>query len=286
MPLPVLIAVPHAGRAYPVSLLARMREPESSQLRLEDRHVDKVGSAAAKLTGAGLLLAHAPRAMLDLNRAEDDVDWGMIESGPGTSRRIGLPRLTGTKSRARAGLGLVPRRLSGVGEIWRDSISQRELDARIEGIHRPYHLFLERELRRIRDVWGAALLVDLHSMPPLRQPGDGSPRPRIVLGDRFGATCDHSLVGCAFDYFEAQGCSAAYNRPYSGGYVVDRHSATRRNMHTIQIEVCRSTYLDENLDQTTDAVTPLSVMLAGLIRELGTRTAMLGDKRDLPQAAE
>ena len=78
MPLPVLIAVPHAGRAYPDHILTNFRDEELCQLRLEDRHVDEVGVAVAKATGTGLLVAHAPRAMLDLNRAHDDVDWDMI----------------------------------------------------------------------------------------------------------------------------------------------------------------------------------------------------------------
>ena len=43
IPLPVLIAVPHAGRAYSEDVIAGMRDPEQSQLRLEDRYVDAVG---------------------------------------------------------------------------------------------------------------------------------------------------------------------------------------------------------------------------------------------------
>ncbi len=104
--LPVLIAVPHAGRAYPPAVTMRMRDPDLAQLRLEDRHVDRLGIAIARETGAALLVAHAPRALLDLNRADDDIDWDMIEggrpadfavSGPGqhgnarADERIGLP---------------------------------------------------------------------------------------------------------------------------------------------------------------------------------------------------
>ena len=85
--LPVLVAVPHAGRAYPPAVTARMREAELAQLRLEDRHADRLGVAIARETGAALLVAHAPRALLDLNRAEDDVDWDMIEGG----RPLGTP---------------------------------------------------------------------------------------------------------------------------------------------------------------------------------------------------
>ncbi|MEO1730265.1 MAG: N-formylglutamate amidohydrolase [Pseudomonadota bacterium] len=289
MPLPVLIAVPHAGRAYPDHVLESFRDSEMSQLRLEDRYVDKVGAAVAKVTGTGLLVAHAPRAMMDLNRAHDDVDWEMIAQ---SRYRDALPQVIASKRngssnrRARSGLGLVPRRLPGFGEIWRSPLPREELDARINHIHRPYHSFLRKELERIRDAWGAALLIDLHSMPPLKvQAGQDRP-PRIVLGDRFGASCAGGLVSRAFRYFETSGYDAAHNRPYSGGYVLDRHAAPSRGIHAVQIEVCRSTYLDERHCDVTAGLEPLAEMLAGLVRELGAETARLAEGGKFKEAAE
>lgn len=285
MPLPVLIAVPHAGRVYPAENLAQMRDAELCQLRLEDRYVDLLGVEIAKATGTGLMVAHAPRAMLDLNRAHDDVDWDMIE-GPG--RRLSKPELvlTGSNRRARSGLGLVPRRLPGFGEIWRERLKRDELDSRIDRIHRPYHSFLERELKRIRDEWGAALLIDLHSMPPLRKQAGQDRAAQIVLGDRFGASCQNGLIVRAVRYLEESGCSVALNRPYSGGYVLDRHARPARGLHALQVEICRSTYLDESLNEPSEALKPLAKMLAGLVRELGAKTAQLAAAGQTAQAAE
>ncbi|BDI61413.1 N-formylglutamate amidohydrolase [Qipengyuania nanhaisediminis] len=291
MPLPVLIAVPHAGRAYPGDTLAAMRDPEQSQLRLEDRHVDQVAVALARETGTGLLVAQAPRAMIDLNRAEDDVDWEMIarpdaDAPAHRTRRPGRkPPLIGTGARARSGLGLVPRRLPGTGEIWSGKLAREELDRRIDRIHRPYHDFLASELRRIREEWGAALLIDLHSMPPLRQKGAQGEAPAIVIGDRFGAACHSALVSRAFRCLEEAGWRAAHNRPYSGGYVLDRHAAPTRSLHAIQIELCRSAYLDATLSEPTDGVQQLASVLARMVRELGALTAQLG-ANGISQAAE
>ncbi|MEL6529794.1 MAG: N-formylglutamate amidohydrolase [Pseudomonadota bacterium] len=281
MPLPVIIAVPHAGRAYPGSVLADMRDPDLCQLRLEDRHVDQLGVEIAKLTGTGLLVSHAPRAMLDLNRAQDDVDWDMI-----IGQRATVPRHSASNRRARSGLGLVPRRLPGFGEIWRNKLSQENLDARIANIHRPYHAFLSAELARLRDAWGSALLIDLHSMPPLRAQAGGSRPPQIVLGDRFGASCHGSLIAAAFRCLEAEGCITAHNRPYSGGYVLDRHASPSHGIHAIQIEVCRSTYLDSRFAEPTESLVPLAKIMAVLVRELGADVARLGGNSDIPQAAE
>ena len=285
MPLPVLIAVPHAGKVYPAETLEEMRDIDLSQLRLEDRHVDILGVAIAKATGTGLLVAHAPRAMLDLNRAHDDIDWEMIE-GQGRPSSTRQSPVTGTNHRARSGLGLVPRRLPGFGEIWRSKLPRAELDRRIDRIHRPYHDFLSRELERIRDVWGAALLIDLHSMPPLRKQAGQEYAPQIVLGDRFGASCHSSLIGRAMSFLDGQGCPVAHNRPYSGGYVLDRHASPRRGLHAIQVEVCRSAYLDDRLAEPSAGLAPLAKMLAGMVRELGAETAHLGTAGHLTQAAE
>ena len=281
MPLPVLIAVPHAGRSYPSHTLESMRDPAHCTLRLEDRLIDLVGKEIAKLAGTGLLVANAPRAMLDLNRARDDVDWDMVSD----SRHTG-PRFSQANRRARSGLGLIPRRLPGFGDIWRSRVPQAELDLRIDQIHRPYHEFLARELERVRNNWGAALLVDLHSMPPLRAKAGESQAPDIVIGDRFGASCHGRLISRAFRYLDQNSCPAAHNRPYSGGYVLDRHSSPMRGIHALQIEVCRATYLDSKLSEPSAGLKPLASMLAGLVRELGAETARLGDRGYLPQAAE
>ncbi len=286
MPMPVIIAVPHAGRVYPADTLARLRDVESSQLRLEDRHVDRLAIQIARSTGAGLLVARAPRAMLDLNRSHDDVDWDMIDGNEGTVRGGSGPLNSGTGKRARSGLGLVPRRLPGYGEIWRGKLPREELDRRVDQIHRPYHEFLAREFEQVRDAWGAALLIDLHSMPPLRRQY-GQERPaRIVLGDRFGASCDPSIVGRALHFLEDRGWEAAHNRPYSGGYVLDRHASPVRGLHAVQVEVCRAAYLDARLAEPSEKLGRLAQMLAGLVREIGAQTARLGGQSELAQAAE
>jgi N-formylglutamate amidohydrolase len=283
--LPVLVAVPHAGRAYPPAVTARMRDPGLAQLRLEDRHADRLGIAIARETGAALLIAHAPRALLDLNRAEDDVDWDMIEGG----RPAGIPAAEASQrsnARARSGLGLVPRRLPGSGEIWRGRLTAAELAARIEGIHRAYHTALEQTLARICAEWGAALLVDLHSMPPLRA-GEGEMRaPVVVVGDRFGASCHNALVARGLAHLEARGVPSALNRPYSGGYVLDRHGAPREGVHAVQIEVCRAAYLDRQLAEPGAGLPAIAAMLADLVRELGAEAALLGGSEGLRQAAE
>jgi len=277
-PVPILIAVPHAGRAYPAGLAALMRNQAAASLRLEDRFADLVAEAVARETGAALLIAHAPRAMIDLNRAPDDVDWDMVAGGaPEPRARLSAGR------RARSGLGLVPRRLPGLGELWKRRLTAEELAARVEQVHRPYHAALSAGLEALRDRWGAALLIDLHSMPPLGPKRGADAAPDFVVGDRFGASCDAALSSAAFDHFAQAGRRAAHNRPYAGGYVLDRHAAPARGLHALQVEICRSAYLDAQLQEPGAGLAAVVRVMAGLVRRLAEELAA---SRSLPQAAE
>jgi N-formylglutamate amidohydrolase len=277
-PVPVLLAVPHAGRAYPGEFAEIMRNQSAACVRLEDRFVDLVAEAVACETGAALLIAHAPRAMVDLNRAPDDIDWDMIVGEP-PERRV----RHAAGRRARSGLGLVPRRLPGLGELWRRRLPYDELAARIEQVHQPYHVALAAALEQLRDRWGAALLIDLHSMPPLGPKRGHDAAPDFVIGDRFGASCEGSLSAAALDHFSGAGCRVAHNRPYAGGYVLDRHGASTRGVHAMQVEICRSTYLDTQLREPGSGLAAVARVLAGLVRRMAEELAA---GRSLPQAAE
>lgn len=280
--VPVLIAVPHAGRAYPGSLIERMRNPDYAALRLEDRYVDLLGEAVASATGAALLVAHAPRAMIDLNRATEDIDWDMFAQGKPSGLGNYTPGL-----RARSGLGLIPRRLPGLGELWKHRLDRKDLVDRIDQIHTPYHQCLSDSLVQLRSRWGAALLIDLHSMPPLGL-RDGLPPPEFVLGDRFGTTCHGALVASCFGYFAQQRRTAAHNRPYAGGYVLERHAAPTGGIHAVQLEIDRSRYLDARLAEPGGGFAAMVDILTGLVRRLASEVAELGQAEPAPwaQAAE
>ena len=278
--LPVLLAVPHDGQAYPEALLANMRAPAGSSMRLEDRYVGLIADRIAAETDLSLLKAHAPRAMIDLNRSVEDIDWGMV-----TGAKVVAKHHSRATFRARNGLGLVPRRISGIGELWRRPIPHAEIAQRIEQIHAPYHRALWTELERLRDLHGIALLLDLHSMPPLKPTQPGQAAAEFVLGDRYGASCDSGLSDLALRYIGGKGRRVAHNRPYSGGFMLDRYGQPRRGIHALQLEVCRSLYLDARLDQPSAKLPVIARLVAGLVRCLGEQVRAMAPGR-FAQAAE
>uniref|UniRef100_UPI003D0C5720 N-formylglutamate amidohydrolase n=1 Tax=Altererythrobacter sp. TaxID=1872480 RepID=UPI003D0C5720 len=110
--------------------------------------------------------------------------------------------------------------------------------------------------------------------------------PLVVLGDRFGASCDASLISAGMRFLGAQGLPSAHNRPYSGGYVLDQHAVPARGLHALQIEVCRSSYLDSQMVEPGGGMHSMSRLIAGLVRELGAATARLAQHAGFAQAAE
>lgn len=269
--IPVLIAVPHAGRAYPEAVLRDMRDPDAAALRLEDRLVDRIGHAVAEQTGATLLVANAPRAMIDLNRAADDVDWSMF-TGDGKPHSVNqVP----TK-RARSGLGIIPRRVPGTGELWKRAFDADELADRVANIHEPYHLAVAEALADLRARWGAAVLLDLHSMPTIRPKGAALP-PEFVLGDRFGAACHGSLAAAVFSFLHRHDRIVAHNRPYSGGYVLERHANPRAGVHGLQLEIDRALYLDRDGVNLGPGVGRLVSLLIDLVRVMAAQATVLSD---------
>ncbi len=277
--IPVVLAAPHAGRCYPADLLAALRVPRHVLLRLEDRLIDCVADAVARETGAPIIIAQAPRAMIDLNRALDDIDWDMLVDGPrlALSRGVGALGHPGSGHRARSGLGLVPRRLPGAGELWKMRLAYGDLVQRIESIHQPYHTALAGLVEAVRRQWGAALLIDLHSMPPLA--GHGRPAPKCVIGDRFGTACDGELIASLFTCLAGAGLPLAHNRPYAGGFVLDRHARRSTGVHAVQIEICRSVYLDAGLVEPGPGFDAVVAMLVAMVRQLADDVAALGRDR-------
>ncbi|HZG08337.1 MAG TPA: N-formylglutamate amidohydrolase [Allosphingosinicella sp.] len=236
MASPVVLSVPHAGRAYPAALLRASRLPLVRLETLEDRLVDHLVALTVE-AGAAAIVAEAPRAEIDLNRDERELDPGMIAPRPRGADLLDTPR-------TRGGLGLVPARMAGTGAIWRERIAASEIDRRIAAIHRPYHEALANALQEARRRFGIAVLLDCHSMPP-RAAREGESQ--VVLGDRHGTSAAPELMAAAERAVREAGYPVARNDPYAGGHITMRHGRPERGIHAIQIELDRGTYLAPDL---------------------------------------
>ena len=230
---PVVLSVPHAGREYPLALKTALRVPLAALLPLEDRLVDAVARAAR--TNQTTIVQTRARAWIDLNRGEDERDPLLDEGAASVAPAQQSAKL-------RSGLGLVPRRVSGAGDLWARRFTDADVTARIAQDHRPYHAAISSALQAAKAQFGVAVLLDLHSMPPLGPGGT-----RIVLGDRFGHAAAARFVTRVETECTARGFSTAINTPYAGGHILERHARPAANVHAVQLELDRTLYLDRKL---------------------------------------
>lgn len=260
-PKPVLISVPHAGRDYPAGLLARSRVSFECLMRLEDRYADHLIEPLIA-AGYGAVVARAARALIDLNRDARDVDARAVSGIP-----RGTPLIVSAKQRG--GLGLFPRSLPRVGELWRAPMRWQDAVQAVEQVHQPYHAAVAERLAAIRAIYGEALLLDVHSMPPLEgEKFADVARPDVVIGDRFGASATPRFAEAARSVVMRHGLVAAVNHPYPGSYIAERHGRPASGIHAIQIEISRDLYLDARLDAPGTGMAATRAMLRDLAAAL------------------
>ena len=266
---PVILSVPHAGRDYRAHLLRAARVPQSALEPLEDRLADTLVWRATE-AGATAFIARVPRAEIDLNREAREIDPTMVTPPLQPEEVI-------QSARTRGGIGLVPTRITGLGPIWHGRLPRAELARRIDEIHRPYHEALDAALRAARERFGAAILLDCHSMPP-RPEGEAI----VVFGDRHGTSTTPPLLDAALSAARALGYRTEVNTPYAGGYVVARHGRPMRSIHALQIEIDRTVYLDAELRAPGPGFADACRLVAAVADALAAR--LLGN--ELPLAAE
>ncbi len=255
---PILFASPHSGRHYPAPMVAALAVPLERLRRTEDAHVDTLFDGVPML-GAGLISAHYARSVVDLNREAAELDAAMFADG--------APRVPGPPTqRVEAGLGCLPRAGAEGEAIYRGLLSRREGAARLDHVYDGFHARLDAELDAIAARFGMALLVDCHSMPS--RPQARRPLADVVLGDRFGASCNNDVLLAAEAAFRAQGLTVTRNAPYAGGYITRRHGRPADRRHALQIELRRDLYMNEkNLDLTA-GFKPLKAALNDVSRTL------------------
>ena len=234
-PAPLLLGVPHAGRAYPGDFKFSCA-PELLR-QTEDSYVDELVTDATR-HGATVLTALFPRAMVDVNRALSDLDPAVVDGV--------WPEPLQPSVRTLQGLGLIRRLCKGGVPMYDGPLPLAEIDQRLRQFYHPYHRALAAQItalqRRFDEVW----LIDCHSMPSagFENAGAGK-RADFVLGDRDGTTCDPEFTALAARLLRDLGYSVAVNDPYKGVEILQRYGQPARRQHALQLEINRALYLDE-----------------------------------------
>lgn len=235
---PVLFEIPRSGAEYPRdfrSIAALTDLQRSISMYVEECYAGVVES------GATWLYAHCPNAYIDLNRHELDIDpvqvageWPEpLRPGPKTS----------------SGIGLIPTVCAGTKPLYDAPLPVAEIRKRLDHYYWPYHNEVTRLLRGFREKRGVAYHLSCHSMPAMpaaNAPDAGQRRSDFDLGDRHGTTCGPELVDAVAEVLKGFGYKVTSNAHFVGAESVRKHGAPDQGIHSLQIEMNRSLYMDED----------------------------------------
>ena len=248
---------PHSGRDYPSSFLKDSLLDAVTIRSSEDAFVDQLFMSAID-NGAPLLAASAPRAFVDLNRNADELDPAVVDG----------VHLVGSNPRISSGLGVIPRVVSEGRAVMQGKISVDDAKDRLDRFYHPYHAQLCELMDTSRAAFGKVLLIDCHSMPRealTNVSGRFGRMPEIVLGDRFGSSCEGAFVDEIEAALDDAGFRVARNTPFAGAHITQAYGRPSLGQSCLQIEVDRSLYLDEKNVVKTEQFDEIRLRLAGVV---------------------
>jgi len=253
---PLVVEVPHAGLGVPPHFATALLASARAIARDADLFVDELYADAID-EGATVLVSRVSRYVVDLNRAETDVDAETVLGGPSSPRapRGVVWRLTTDNERGLAA-----------------PLTPKELEARLAELHRPYHSALAQLIAGKLERFGVCVVLAGHSMPSVGRSGHGDaevPRADVVPGTQGRTTAHGSLIDCVSRHAEGAGLSVRHDEPYRGGYTTRHWGRPSQRIHAVQVELARRLYMDEPGLRRGPGFGQMQAFCRGLVGELG-----------------
>jgi N-formylglutamate deformylase len=253
---------PHSGTAYPPDFLPAC--DMATLRRAEDTHVEKLYDFAPAL-GVHWVEAHFPRSYLDANRNTTEIDISLFDAlwpGPVETDPAIL-------SKVRLGKGLVWRTTDEGVPIYARKLSVPEVQARVEQCWKPYHAAVACAIDAAHLQHGYSIHINCHSMPAIASGSatdfPGEAHADFVVGDRGGSTASVALSDLVCQHLRARGYNVSYNHPYKGVELVRRYGDPARQRHSLQLEINRKLYMNEETLALTPGFEPLKDTLRSLV---------------------
>ena len=263
---PLVLDSPHSGFCMPADFGAAL--PESDLRDGEDCFIDELYLPATK-RGIPLLAALFPRTYLDPNRHAGDIDLDLLDE-PWPDEHV-------PSGKARIGKALVWRTLDDGRPIYSRKLTVQELRQRIARCHVPYHQALRGLLDAAHASHGVVYHLNCHSMNAVSgtmgEGGAGRPRADMVLGDRDGTTCAPEFTAFVHEVLTGQGYQVAVNDPFKWVELVRAHCDPAAGRHSLQLEVNKRLYMDENTLQKHAGFGKLQADLMTLLDAIDARFA-------------
>tara|TARA_Y100001935_G_scaffold195154_2_gene163233 strand:- start:3427 stop:4242 length:816 start_codon:yes stop_codon:yes gene_type:complete len=229
------ISIPHSGERVPDEAPWLMHLEEPILMRDVDRYVDVLYKPVIDRLKIPSVVTQWHRYAVDLNRLPEDIDQASVagaENPPGKFTQ-GLHWVKTTQGEA-----LIEKPMSFMTH-----------DTLVQKYFAPFHqnvatLFSEFKAEGFARVFH----LDAHSMPSKgtsahRDPGQD--RAEIVISDFLGKSCSVEYKDLVVSSFEKAGFQVGYNFPYIGGRVTQTYGHPDRGQESIQVELNRKLYMNE-----------------------------------------
>jgi N-formylglutamate amidohydrolase len=237
------ISIPHSGERVPAEASWLQGLPEPILMCDVDRYVDRLYSGTVDKLNLTCVKTQWHRYVVDLNRLADDVDTDSVEgsSNPSGKFTTGLHWVKTTR-----GTQLMAKPISAK---LHEQLVTRYFEPFHSDVRDTYEFFREHGAQKIYH-------LDAHSMPSKgtsahRDPGET--RADIVVSDWEGKSCESSYKDLVIEAYQKAGLNVRYNWPYIGGRVTQTYGHPDRGQHTIQVEISRALYMDEETKQLIPA---------------------------------
>ncbi|MYM97878.1 N-formylglutamate deformylase [Duganella vulcania] len=222
--IPLLVSMPHVGTDIPDDVAAAMT-PAAVDKQDTDWHLVRLYEFLGEM-GASTLSARWSRYVIDLNRPPENTN---LYPGQDTT-------------------GLCPVDTFHREPLYREghAPSEAEVQRRLAAYWKPYHDQLRAELDRLLALHGRVVLWDAHSIASVVPRFFEGKLPDLNFGTADGKSCAPGLSDAIVSRALAQErYSVAVNGRFKGGHITRHYGQPANNVHAIQLEMCQSTYMDE-----------------------------------------
>ena len=232
---PVLLTVPHSGDFYPDIFIKHLKLNLSTVRRIEDFQSDKILNLI-DVDCADIIIAKCSRVVVDLNRSRNAIDNDMFV------KKITKYQID-EKKMISFGLGVFPKIILNEN-IYKNKLPVSYANSILDFYYDPFHETLSNQISDLLNRFGVCYHFDLHTMPSnaVRQ---FKKKIDIVLGNNYGKSSSPELLNHMQKNFENHGLNVELNNPYAGGFITRNYGKPSQGIETIQIEINRSLYMNE-----------------------------------------
>lgn len=242
---PLIVSIPHSGTYFPPEFLQNVCFDEKNLRHNEDIFVDELLKGVIE-RGLPTIKMEITRTFIDLNRDRLELDPQMFYNYPKDKEIL-------YDKHCRVGLGVVHRINYKRENIYNGLLDYHEVEARLKNVYDVFHDRLLQLVNKCIRKFGFCLVLDCHSMPSkICTIVDSRKGIDICLGNLFNQSCPSEMGDLLATQFWNHNYSVEFNCPYSGAFITFNYCQPRKKMYTLQLEINRGLYADEEKLQKSE----------------------------------